>query len=156
MAQRGDSHHVDSRIAEAAALREEGNALWHAGDVKKAMFKYHACLNHLNGLDRGSALSSAMGRGTPGGEPASSFTTEQDAQWRALFVAANLNLAAGLVKVRGGAALLPCEVGPDPTQAAGSRAGAALLTACGRPCRQSVGNGASRSAPPRWVPTRAA
>jgi hypothetical protein len=91
--------HIDSRIAEAAALREEGNALWHAGNVTGAMQKYHCCLNYLNGLDRSKALNSAFGGGL-GAESSSSMSAEQGEKWRALFVAANLNLAAGLVKVR--------------------------------------------------------
>jgi hypothetical protein len=95
-----DAMRISAGIAEAAMLREQGNELWRQGAVNDAMVKYHHCLNHLNGLDRHSALGATVGLFAGGAGSETPLAAEQQAQWRELFVAANLNLAAGLLRVR--------------------------------------------------------
>lgn len=96
----GEAARISAGIAEAASLREQGNELWRQGAVNDAMVKYHHCLNHLNGLDRHGALGATVGMFAGGGGPETPLTAEQKALWREVFVAANLNLAAGLLRVR--------------------------------------------------------
>lgn len=95
-----DAARISAGIAEAASLREQGNELWRQGAVNDAMVKYHHCLLHLNGLDRHRALAGAVGVFAGGGSAGTPLTEEQNAQWREVYVAANLNLAAGLLRVR--------------------------------------------------------
>ena len=115
----GEAARISAGIAEAASLREQGNELWRQGAVNDAMVKYHHCLNHLNGLDRYSALGATVGMFAGGGGPETPLTAEQKALWREVFVAANLNLAAGLLRVRLPASrgaercLLGCSPGVD-------------------------------------------
>ena len=120
----GEAARISAGIAEAASLREQGNELWRQGAVNDAMVKYHHCLNHLNGLDRHGALGATVGMFAGGSGPETPLTAEQKALWREVFVAANLNLAAGLLRVRPSASrvagrwyLLPVDSVPSPSLA---------------------------------------
>ncbi len=96
------SSEIDEKLDRAAEAREEGNALFKAGEHSQAMFKWHEVLNYVRGLDRSRSYNSAV-NGKAGGismEGKSSLTDEQNARMLDLLVAAHGNLAAGLLKAR--------------------------------------------------------
>ena len=92
------SARVDENLAAAEALRAEGLALFHAGEVPQAMFRWHSMLMHLNGIDQNP--SSAMGYATGGMPKQSSLSAPQQAAVRELLIAAHSNLSLGLLKAR--------------------------------------------------------
>ena len=90
---------IEEALGEAGRLREEGMELFKAGDVKKAMFKWHSIMLYLNGLDR--SMSTAFGQAQGASASAqSSLPPEQQAAIKELLIAAHNNLSLGLMKAR--------------------------------------------------------
>jgi hypothetical protein len=97
---------VEAKLAVATALKDEGNALYKAGAVGEAMWKWFDLIGRLASLDKGRAASAggdgmasalaALGNGG-GGPP---LTPEQQRLVDELTVSVHLNMAAALLKAR--------------------------------------------------------
>jgi hypothetical protein len=114
---------IDAKLAAAAALKEEGNALFKEGKTGEAMVKWFELIGRLTALDKGRALSSVGGEaggllGAMGGAQQGSAGGLSDAQQAAvseMFLTVHLNYAAALLKAR------VFMEGPSPRAAAAAR-----------------------------------
>jgi hypothetical protein len=96
MAKRFTSEEVSAKLQTAQQLREEGLALFQAGDLSQAMHKWHSVVMYCTGLDRDQAMSSSrQQQASP-----SSLEPAQEKLCKELMLAAHSNLSLALFKAR--------------------------------------------------------